>query len=247
VKLTNAHWEIEARKVAALFGGVPTQLVNDLQAVALALPHLTDDEVTPIGEVRRGDGMRQTMLAVNVGTGFGGAAAIPSGAGWIANPGEPGHMTLGLHDTGLLELLRDMETVEDVLSGRGVTPLYRRLAERLGETVDEGLCAAQIFARAEDDSVASETLRIFSVLLGRIAGDLALASAAWGGVYLCGSVVNGWAAAGGTQRFRPPFEAKGVMRSRMEGVYTGILTSDDIALIGLTHLPVENIELASAG
>lgn len=247
VKVTNAPWFIRAGDVADLLGGAPTRLVNDLQAVALALPYLGDDEIVPIGEVRRGDRLRQTMIAVNVGTGFGAAAAIPAGAGWITNPGEPGHMTLGALDTGQLELLRDAGSVEGVLSGWGVVRLYRRLAERMDAPADLSLNAGQIFSLAQDDTTASETLRIFSILLGRVAGDLALAAAAWGGVYLCGSVVKGWAAAGGAERFRPPFEAKGPMRGLMEKVYTGILTRDDTALLGLTHLPIENYQPASMG
>jgi glucokinase len=247
VKLTNAPWSIAAGDVAALLGGAPARLVNDLQAVALALPHLADNDIIPIGEVRRSERIRQTMIAVNVGTGFGAAAVIPAGAGWTTSPGEPGHMTLGAHDSGQLELLRDVACVEDVLSGRGIKHLYRNVAARLGTTADESLNAAEIFARAEDDTTASETLRMFSILLGRVAGDLALASAAWGGVYLCGSVVGGWADASGTARFRPPFEAKGVMRSRMEKLFTGIIARDDVALIGLSHLPVESHEFASAG
>ncbi len=247
VKVTNAPWTIRAGEVAELLGGAPTRLVNDLQAVALALPHLADNETAPIGSARRAETVRQTMIAVNVGTGFGAACAIPAGAGWITNPGEPGHMTLGALDTGQLELLRDAGSVEQMLSGRGVTRLYRCLGERLGASIDKTLSAGQIFSLADTDTTASETLRVFSILLGRVAGDLALAAAAWGGVYLCGSVVNGWAAAGGTQRFRPAFEAKGPMRGFMEKVYTGILTRDDTPLLGLTHLPIEGFQPATMG
>lgn len=244
VKVTNAPWTIKAGEVSAMLGGAHARLVNDLEAVAMALPHLADDETAPIGSARRTEGVRQTMIAVNVGTGFGGATAIPTTAGWITNPGEPGHMTLGALDTGQLELLRDAGTVEELLSGRGVVRLYRCLADRMGSPADHTLDAGRIFSRAGEDATASETLRIFSILLGRVAGDLALAAAAWGGVYLCGSVVQGWAAAGGTERFRPAFEAKGPMRGFMEKLYTGILTRDDTALLGLTHLPIDGFQPA---
>ena len=247
VKVTNAPWTITAGEVAELLGGAPTRLVNDLQAVALALPHLADNEIISIGAARRSDRLRQTMIAVNVGTGFGAAAAIPAGAGWVTNPGEPGHMTLGALDTAQLELLRDAGSVEEVLSGRGVARLYRCIGERLGASVDASLDAAQIFNLAQQDTTASETLRVFSILLGRVAGDLALAAAGWGGVYLCGSVVNGWAAAGGAERFRAPFEAKGPMRGLMENVYTGVLTRDDTALLGLAHLPIESYQSDALG
>ncbi|WP_088343665.1 MULTISPECIES: ROK family protein [Rhodomicrobium] len=239
VKLTNAPWSLEAGEIAAMLAGAPARLINDLQAVALSLPYLEADELIPIGEAERKSAPRQTMLAVNVGTGFGGATVIPAGAGWVTNPGEPGHMRLGGCTALELELVQDAGCVEEVLSGRGVEPLYRRLAARAGVTGEPGVSGAKIFASASEHAVATETVRQFSALLGRVAGDLVLASAAWGGVYLCGSVVNGWAAAGGGALFRAPFEDKGPMRSRMETVYSGIIARDDAALIGLTYLPIE--------
>lgn len=245
VKLTNAAWSIEAGEIAAMLGGMPARLVNDLQAVALALPYLEANELSPVGGAERRTTPRRTMLAVNVGTGFGAATIIPAGAGWVTNAGEPGHMTLGALDADQLRLIADAICVEDVLSGRGIQPLYRHLAKLSGAVPVSGMNAQEILARAPQDAAAAETVRQFSAVLGRIAGDLVLASAAWGGVYLCGSVVSGWAAAGGPAHFRVPFEAKGAMRERMEAVYAGIITREDVALIGLTYLPVENAEAAS--
>ena len=54
--------------------GVPVVLVNDLEAVAAALPHLADDDLTTLGTVAPVRPERRTMLAVNVGTGFGAAS-----------------------------------------------------------------------------------------------------------------------------------------------------------------------------
>ncbi len=236
VKLTNAEWTIHAGEIGTLIGGAPVRLVNDLEAVALALPYLEPGELAPIGDTPRLPEPRSTMIAVNVGTGFGGATTLQAAGVWITNPGEPGHMALGARDDDELALLGLPASVEDVLSGRGVAPLYRRIAEAAGRPVPHGLDGAHVFARAGEDETAAETVRRFSAVLGRIAGDLVLASAAWGGAYLCGSVVNGWAAAGGGRYFRAAFEDKGAMSERMKYVYSGILTRDDIALIGLSHL-----------
>ncbi|MGB0086484.1 MAG: ROK family protein [Rhodomicrobiaceae bacterium] len=237
VKLTNAPWTVEASEIGAMLGGAPVRLVNDLEAVALALPHLETGELSAIGDTPRQFPPRSTMIAVNVGTGFGGATAIPAGSGWVTNPGEPGHMSLGARDAGELDLIAFAGSVEDVLSGRGVAPLYGRIAKRTGREAAGGVGGAEIFARAAEDDIAAETVRRFSALLGRIAGDLVLAAAAWGGVYLCGSVASGWAAAGGARYFRAAFEDKGAMTERMRHVYSGIITRDDVALVGLTHLP----------
>jgi glucokinase len=247
VAVTNAPWSIVAGEVSAMLGEVPVQLVNDLQAVAFALPHLRDDEVTTIGPVSRKRAARQGMLALNVGTGFGAATAIPVGDdGWITNPGEPGHITLGAVNADELQIVQGTACVEDILSGRGMGLLYRRVAEQMGVAADPSLSAEQIIASASDDKIAAKALWHFSEFLGRVAGDLVLAAAAWGGVYLCGSVVNGWAEAGCAAQFRAPLQRKGIMSARMEHVYAGLIARKDVALIGLTYLPIEDAVLPPA-
>ena len=240
VKLTNAAWTIDAREVAPLLGGVPTEIVNDLQAVALALPFLGEQDLLPLGNAVRTGGARRTMHALNVGTGFGATAVIPARDGWVACGSEPGHMTLGAVDADELGLIGEggHGSVEDLLSGRGVLTLYGRIATRRGAQQLAGPCGSEIFVRAGSDPIAAETLLCFTRLLGRVAGDLVLASGAWGGVYLCGSVAQGWAAVADVDEFRKHFERKSVMSERMRGVFSGVIKPDDTPLVGLTHLPM---------
>lgn len=239
VDVTNSPWHIETPQIEAMFGsGAKARLVNDLEAVALALPHLGEDDVRSIGNVSRDASRRKSMVAVNVGTGFGGATAILTPHGWIANPGEPGHMSIGARTGEELALLAGEDTVEDYLSGRGLPGFYTRLCHQLGRPDPDEVACADIFSLAGNDPAASRLVDIFSVLLGRVAGDIVLAAAAWGGAYLCGSVVNGWlAAGGGGDVFRASFESKGAMTKRMAGVYSGVITRTDTPLFGVSHLP----------
>lgn len=238
VDVTNSPWFIETERIEAMFGpGAKAGLVNDLEAVALALPYLGGDDLRPIGSAPRDPAQRKTMVAVNVGTGFGGAAAIHTPHGWIANPGEPGHMTLGARSEEELALFAGEDTVEDYLSGRGLPGFYTRLCRRLGQPDPDHVACADIFAQAACDPAARQLVDLFSVILGRVAGDFALSAAAWGGAYLCGSVVNGWLAAGGGEGFRKSFETKGAMTGRMAGVYSGVITRTDTPLFGVSHLP----------
>ncbi len=234
VKLTNAPWVITTEEISEALGGVPTELLNDLQTVAAALPHLREEDLSAIGTVPRASGVRQTMLALNVGTGFGAASAIPVRTSWISCGSEPGHMTLGALDADQLSVLEGIPRIEEALSGRGVLALYRRLAARRGQTVAAPSSGAEIFAHTASDPVAAETARYVSHLLGRIAGDLVLATGAWGGVYLCGSVVQGWADVADIAAFRDAFERKGPMTELMRGVYSGVVERGDISLFGLT-------------
>ena len=217
--------------------GVPAELLNDLQTVAAALPHLKPKDLRAIGPAPRAADAR-TMLALNVGTGFGAATAVPVRSGWISLGCEPGHMALGAVDAEQLRVLEAIPTVEEALSGRGVLALYRHIAARRGAPMPEGKSGADIFTSAARDPIAAETAEVFSRLLGRVAGDLVLATGAWGGVYLCGSVVLGWAKVGDLGVFRETFESKGPMTELMRGIYSGIIERDDINLFGLAVLGI---------
>jgi glucokinase len=227
VKLTNNEWVVDQTKLALLMQ-VPVALVNDLEAVAAALPHLTAGDLTTLGPVAPVRPERRTMIAVNVGTGFGAASAIGRGRGFTC-PSEAGHMTLGPVEG--TDLPADT-SIEDVLSGAGLTRLYQHLAG-----TQQSRQASDVFALAASDAAAARTLDVFTAVLGRVAGDLTLATCAWGGAYLCGSVATAWAGVADIERFRAEFIRKGPMRSRMQNVPTAVIRRDNAALYGLAVMP----------
>ena len=236
IKLTNAPWRIAAHDVSARLD-IPIRLFNDLQAVALALPFLGTGDVAPVGPAPFQPASTERMVAVNVGTGFGAATAIHAEEGWLACPSEAGHMSLPAANAKEAELLSALvpghvATLEDVLSGAGVGALYAAVS---GEAAID---AGAVFAQAGDDPAARRVVALMSRWLGRAAGDLVLASAAWGGAYLLGGVVNGWAAHCDTQAFRAAFEDKGKMYARMRGVFSGVVTRQDVALLGLAKAAI---------
>lgn len=242
IHLTNAPWTIRAGEISAEIGGGSVKLFNDLEAVALALPHLDEAAMRPIGGPRA-PARAGRLIAVNVGTGCGAAsvALSPSGV-WRAQPSEPGHMTLGAASPAEEALWRRLSsrtpTVEDILSGRGLRKLYATLGD--GSAVDtEDAAAHLIFDRAASDATALTTLEVFTAVLGRIAGDLVLATASWGGVFLCGGLMPGWLRVADPERFRAAFEAKGPMRDRMARVPTSVLMRENVALLGLAHAPLD--------
>jgi glucokinase len=233
VKLTNNEWIVEGAKVSAMIGSAPTAVVNDLEAVAAALPHLTADDLTTLGTPAPVRPEHRTMIAVNVGTGLGAASVIWRDGRWYTCPSEAGHMTLGR-----IEAIADLPgdaTVEDVLSGHGLARLYERLA---GNRAGASQCPADVFTAAKGDPVAARTVEVFTAILARIAGDLALATCAWGGVYLCGSVALAWSAVADIAQFRAEFIRKGPMRARMQDVPTAAIQHGIVSLYGLAMMPL---------
>lgn len=233
VKLTNNPWIVDGAKLSALMNGAPVAVVNDLEAVAAALPHLTPDDLTTIGPIAPVRPERRTMIAVNVGTGFGAAAVIWRDERWYTCPSESGHMTLGSVE-GLA--LPSDTSVEDVLSGNGLARLRERLAGQAGNAAR----ASDVFAEAGRDPVAARTVTLFAAILARVAGNLTLATCAWGGVYLCGSVATAWAAIADVERFRGEFTRKGPMHARMREVPTAVIRRDIVALYGLAMMPISH-------
>ncbi len=80
-------------------------------------------------------------------------------------------------------------SVEDVLSGPGLARLYHALRGPDMAT-PAAFTPSEVIDRAGHDPLAREAMRLFTLLLGRIVGDLVLAHAAWGRAYLCGSVAR---------------------------------------------------------
>jgi glucokinase len=234
IKLTNNAWVVDGAEISAMMNGTPVAVVNDLEAVAAALPHLTPVDLTTIGSIAPVRPERRTMIAVNVGTGFGAASAIRRDGRWYTCPTEAGHMTLGAVE-GVATLSADA-SVEDVLSGSGLARLRERLAGQAGNTAR----ASDVFAESGRDPVAARAVAAFTAILGRVAGDLTLATCAWGGVYFCGSVATAWAAIADVERFRAEFTRKGPMRARMLEVPTAVIRRDIAALYGLAMMPISH-------
>jgi glucokinase len=234
IALTNSPWRILSDEVSNAIGGGPVFLFNDLEAVALALPHLEAGDLSPLGPAVC-DPLSGPLLALNVGTGFGAATAFVSGSRWYAAGGEPGHMTFAARTSAEIAMLSGLECVEDVLSGSGLVRVYKSLRAGQGLAGEEGhFSAAEILARAGEEPMAQQTERFFADVLARVAGDLVLALGAWGGVFFCGSVARAWAQQTDTTRFRRIFAAKGKMSERMQRVATHTILAEQPALFGLT-------------
>lgn len=241
IKLTNNAWTIGRAETSAALAGAPVALLNDLEAVAAALPHLTVADFVSIGAAPGRRPERRTMLALNIGTGFGAASAVRHGGKWRTCASEAGHMTLGrvAGDDGLWP---DDAIIETLLSGNGVVELYRRLANP-GEQAARPVEAADVFALGASDATARRVIAIMTNVFGRIAGDLALATAAWGGVYLCGAVALGWSSVADFGKFRAAFTNKGVMATRMRQIPIAVVHRDNVSLFGLARMAIPTLDL----
>ncbi len=240
ITLTNGAWSLTHHSLRKASGAAHSILMNDFAAVARALPTLQPADLDQIGgTVAEQDA---TKLALGPGTGFGIACAVPDGKGkWIANPGEGGHADLPCNTDRelaiMFQLMRQFGHValERVLSGPGLENLYLAIAAIDGISFREKPLASDIAraAHAGNDSLASETMAIFTGMLGSTAGSLALTFGARGGVYIAGGIIRQWGDHFDRKLFRHRFEAKGRLRSYLEPIPCHLVTAEDLAFRGL--------------
>ena len=236
VDFTNSHWSFSRAAVQAELSLDALLVINDFEALALALPRLTAAQFRSHGPLPSAEGC---MAVIGPGTGLGVGGVIQTAHGWIALPGEGGHATLAPSDafeSALLARVRETYShvsAERLLSGIGLPVLYGAVADVLGVAagtlttemvVDRGL--------AGSDPACSRTLDVFCSMLGSFAGNVALTLGARGGVFIGGGIVPRLGDRFFRSGFRERFEAKGRFRSYLETIPTALITDTLAALTG---------------
>ncbi len=236
-ELTNLSWIITPDDIRMATGAASVAILNDLQAQGHALDRLAPTSLRQIlpGARRPRDGAR---LVIGVGTGFNAAPVHRTPAGLLVVPSECGHSSLPLREEEDLRLARFVEAahgfagVEDVLSGRGLERLYAFCAQEAGQKAEYG--AAEIMARIArgTDPVADHTCALFTRLLGRVAGDLALVHLPYGGLYLVGGVARAFTPYLTAATFGAAFRDKGRFSDFLDDFPVRVIEDDYAALEG---------------
>ena len=238
VTLTNNGWTFSRASIADRLGLEQVILLNDFEALALALPHLRPSQLRTIGPTLQPAG-QAAMAVIGPGTGLGVAGIVPSAEGWVAVPGEGGHSSLAAGGPFEAELLAAVwrehshVSAERLLSGIGLPVLHRAVAAVLGRSSPE-LSAEQIveLGLARQDEVCDRSLDAFCALLGSFAGNVALTLGARGGVFIGGGIVPRLGERFFESRFRERFEAKGRFEDYLRAIPTALVTDTLVALTG---------------
>ncbi len=122
--LTNCPWTIDASELRAAFGFASIRLCNDFEATAWALPHLTTEDLYPLGNGRPVPGAPVAVLGP--GTGLGVACFIPRSQDSVVITSEGGHATMSpvsRREDAIIDCLRRRfghVSAERVCSGAGL-------------------------------------------------------------------------------------------------------------------------------
>ncbi len=240
--LTNLNWAIDRAMLAEVARAERVAILNDLQAQGHALDHLEKSGLRSVVAGQDG-GPHAAKLVIGVGTGFNAAPVYNTETGRYVPPSEAGHGNLPVLDETDLRLSRFLAdatgfaSVEDVLSGRGLTHLYSWISQEAGERKDLSPVQVMDAVAMGRDPLARRTGQAFSRLLGCVAGNLALATLPFGGVFLAGGVSRAIAPYLGGFGFEAAFRDKGRFGSFMEQFSVSIVEDDFAALTGCaSHL-----------
>jgi glucokinase len=231
-RLTNIAWTIHEAEVAAEIGAACT-LLNDVEAAAYCLPSLASSEFILLGDQAPNFETAHRFLAANIGTGFGAATLLKFAGEWFSSPSEAGHISLPLPEGYEARLRPRFKSVEHVLSGRGLSNLHAALGDDQSAYQAEEICT-----RSASEPKFAATLKLFTQVAGEALGNLALAVAAWDGVFLFGSVAKGFVQCADHALFREAFENKGPMNEWMRRTPVALVVKEDAALFGLAALPI---------
>jgi len=207
VKTTNLPWVIEdaslARELNINLQSV--RLINDLEAIARAVPILRPSDVHTINAgvpVPRG-----AIAVIAPGTGLGESFLTWDRSRYLAHSSEGGHSDFAPSDARQIRLLEymlkkfDHVSFEHVCSGIGIPYIYGFLRDVEG--IAEEPEVASLVASAGDPSVViinqaaepgnrsklcAATVDLFVSILAGEAGNIAMKFLATGGVYIAGGV-----------------------------------------------------------
>jgi glucokinase len=241
-ELTNHNWAFSIEQTRRALGFDTLQVMNDFEAVALAIPALHDKDIIKFGSGEKIPG--KNIGVIGPGTGLGVAGLFWDGNDYIASPCEGGHVSVPVRTQREFDVIQNLlsekyshVSAERVCSGKGIVNIYdalRRIDNRT-DLPDRDAKEISTAAITGQCAVCAETLELFTGFLGVVAGNLALTLDALGGIYIAGGIPVKLGEYFFTSNFRQRFEAKGRYEVYMKAIPTFLITQPFIAFVGLRH------------
>ena len=257
VKTTNLPWLLDEKTLANDLDLKAAHLMNDLEAVARAVPVLRAEDLITIN---KGEPVANGPIAIIApGTGLGESFLTWDGSQYLAHGSEGGHCDFAPTDERQIRLLRCLLPrfghvgVERVCSGIGLPNIYEFLRDE--ENIPERPETAELIASAKDHTKAiveaafdsrhpSElclaTTELLASILASEAGNLALKVLATGGVYLAGGIALHLVKLLQTPQFLGTFTRKGRFKDLMERMPIHIITTR-AALLGAATFGLDSL------
>jgi glucokinase len=269
-RLTNVPWLVDMQMVSEGLALRRSKLLNDLEALAYAVPLLESKELAVLQQGIALPGGNAAVIAA--GTGLGQAMLHNVDGRFIPLASEGGWADFAARTQRELELVRALTRVfgrvgaEHVISGPGLVNIYQfthdafgtgplstpntlapaRLCVGVGAGRNAADLPARIYeaARAQRCPRCVEALDMFLAAYGSEAGNLALRSVATAGVYIGGGIAPKIVPALESGVFLEAFRAKEPMADLVATIPVSIILDPDAGLLGAA---IYAMELSLAG
>jgi glucokinase len=241
VKVTSVPWFVDARLVAAALGIQHVALLNDLEALAHAVPVLHESETHVL---QRGEALPGGNIAlIAAGTGLGQALIHNIDGTFVPSASEAGHADFAARTEREIALVRDLTIrygradVEHVVSGRGLVNIHRVAHQQpctaaVDLELHDAPAAISAAAMARTCPGCVEALDVFVEAYGAEAGNLALRSVSTGGMYIGGGIAPKILPALTTGAFMRAFRAKPPLDSLLAAMPVKVILNAEAGLLG---------------
>lgn len=242
VQLTNVPWRVDAVEVAERVGLPRIDLLNDLEAMALAVPLLNPGELAVLQEGQASETGNAAVIAA--GTGLGEAMLHNIDGRFVPFPSEGGHADFAPRTPREIAVAQELTRVygrvdcERVISGPGLVNIYRFVHRNGCDAVDAQAAAADlpplITAAALERRCPRcvETLELFVEAYGAEAGNLALRAVATAGVYVGGGIARHIVPTLERGPFLEAFRSKEPMVDLLAAIPVSVILNPQAALLG---------------
>jgi glucokinase len=243
VKLTNCPWVLRPSALKDRIGLDEVRLVNDFEAIACAVGAIDASEFRRLDESRDFDMCTDGVVSVvGPGSGLGVSALHRNNGESHVVPCEGGHVGFAPADEVDIHILRFLLTryprvsAERIVSGPGLAQIYIALAQLEGRAIvpphavelwEAALSGADPHARAALDR--------WVMLLGTVAGDIALAQGAKA-VVLAGGILPRFGRSLDVALLLSRFRAKGRFETLMRDIQVALVEHPDPGLLGAASL-----------
>ena len=202
-RITNLPWVIDAVTIQEVCSIPDVRLLNDLKAIAVAVPHLSSDHICTLNPGKAEP--KGNLAVIAPGTGLGIAFLVWTGRRYRACASEGGHIAFSPREPQEVELLEFLSrryghvSFERVCSGsqlpniyeffleKGIFPEPEWLKNELAKAKDKTpvIVSAALENKAD---ICEATLDMFVRALGTVTSNMAVTLLPTGGIYLGGGI-----------------------------------------------------------
>ncbi len=255
-RMTNLPWIFSEEDLSREVG-YPITFINDLEAIAIAVPYLAKGDFVVLAEGAPLPGGNIAVIAP--GTGLGEAFLTWDGKRYRPHASEGGHADFGPRNFletelfGYIHAHLEHVSYERLLSGPGIYNIYSFLKDRcygkepawLGEELTRaGDPTPVIVDNAMDPKKKCEicraTLKLFASILGAEAGNLALKVKSTGGIYVAGGIPPRILPYLEGPEFLESLRSKGRQTFLVSSMPVRVITNPGMGLLGSAIAAFEN-------